>query len=224
MNRKELIEMIRQEIDAAAIESLKQNHSKQTSEKPAIKAFKPKGLSEDDIDAAIFYGGGQSQNEKDKYVPVTIKEGVDNIPKIMKSEVDDFEKKFREKIPNANIVFDKQANGYSMVLTKRPDGVEATATGIINSGPSGIIKWSFSIMNGATITSSNFLLRQENRTIFEDLYDFYSAWEKEWREKLTASPEVEPTPGTTDGANPPQAMGGKTGAGTGAGMGTAPTV
>jgi len=227
MNKKELIEMIREEIDSAVVDTLK-HHASNVGGNTQKQAFKPRGLSEEEIDSIIFHGGRKP--ESDKYFPITIKEVDEKSTKILKSEIDEFENKFKEKIPNATIIFDKQRNGFSMMLLKKPDGVEAITSGTINVGTAGKITWSFSILNGIQVTAVNFKLGQDNKTLFQDLYEFYKSWENEWRMKLTDSGagNNEIIPGSTDMGLPAQATMGQPGAvvspGSGVAPGTAPAV
>lgn len=112
MTRNELTEMIRQEIRSLAFEELRNKSKEKNSEKNRI--FKPKGLSEEELELALFHGGNKPE-EKDitKILPVTIKEGYNNsIPQIQSSEVTEFEDSFEEmlkEVDGASVVFDKQS-------------------------------------------------------------------------------------------------------------------
>lgn len=187
MTRKDLTEMIRQEIRSLAFETLR-NTTKEKS-----KVTKPKGLSEEELEFTLFYGGNKpEESDITKILPVTIKESYDNgIPKIQSSEIKLFEDSFEEMlgdVDGASVVFDKQSNGYSLKVWIGPEGIEAGASGIIEMGRKGKINWSFSLKNGLIVTTKDLGLDKGNKMVFDKLYNNYNAWQKEWREKLTIQP------------------------------------
>lgn len=205
MTRNELTEMIRQEIRSLAYEELRNKSKESKAEKNRI--FKPKGLSEEEIELTLFHGGSEPEEKRiNNILPVTIKENYDNgIPQIQSSEVtkfeDDFEKMLKE-VDGASVVFDKQSNGYSLKMSIGPKGIEAGASGVIEMGNRGNIKWAYSLKNGLTISAEDFNLDKGNRDVFEKLYQNYDAWQKEWRGKLTIQPaqqEVSPQEPQTGG-------------------------
>lgn len=193
MTHNELLEMIRQEIRTLAFETLRDTKKEKEDKN---KIFKPKGLSEEEIELALFHGGSKPE-EKDitKILPVTIKEGYDNgIPKIQSSEIVEFEDSFEsmmQEIDGASVVFDKQSNGYSLKMWIGPEGIEAGASGTIEMGKNGKIKWAYSLQNGLTVSTEDLQLDKGNRTVFEKLYNNYNSWQKDWREKLTIQPGKE---------------------------------
>jgi hypothetical protein len=198
MNKDELIEMIREEIHSLAFETLRSNAKEKNDKKNRI--FKPKGLSEDEIEYSMFYGG----NKPDKNglpQPITIREGYDSgIPQINSVEISQFEDSFEEmlqEIDGASVVFDKQSNGYSLKMWIGTEGIEAGASGVIEMGNKGKIKWAYSLKNGLIVSTEDLAVEQGNKRLLEKLYNNYDNWQKEWREKLTIQPgqeEAEPAP------------------------------
>lgn len=191
MTRNELTEMIRQEIRSLAFEELRNKSKEKNDNKNRI--FKPKGLSEDELEFALFHGGSKPE-EKDitKILPVTIREGYNNgIPQIQSSEVTEFEDSFEEmlkEVDGASVVFDKQSNGYSLKMWISKDGIEAGASGTIEMGSNGKVKWSYSLKNGLTVSTEDLIVDKGNRNVIDKLYNNYNTWQKDWREKLTISP------------------------------------
>ncbi|MEK6829155.1 MAG: hypothetical protein AABY15_03430 [Nanoarchaeota archaeon] len=189
MNRNELVEMIRQEIRSLAYETLRSSSQKDKKN----KIFKPKGLSEEELEITLFHGGSKPE-EKDitKILPVSIKENYGSgIPKIQSSEVTAFEDSFEEMlsdIEGASVVFDKQSNGYSLKMWIGQDGIEAGASGVIEMGNNGKIEWSYSLKNGLSINAKDLNVDKGNRYVVDKLYNNYNSWQKEWREKLTIQP------------------------------------
>lgn len=191
MTRNELVEMIRQEIRSLAYETLR-NKSSNNKKDDKRKAFKPKGLSEEEIEKSLFYGGEEPE-EDDAYtiIKTTIKESYDGIPKINSSEITEFEDSFEEmlkEIDGASVIFDTQSNGYSMKAWFDKEGIQAGASGVINLGREGKINWTFSLKDGLTVTTDDLFLDKGNKKVFEKLYNHYDSWQKDWREKLTIQP------------------------------------
>jgi hypothetical protein len=185
MTREDLFKLIQTEIQAVAFDSLKEKTLKEKT-KSTDDYMNSRSLTDADVDHILFHGGAQQEkfNINDR---VALKENAEPTLKITTTEIKDFEKSFEEimkNIPGASIVFDKQANGYSIVATKRADGVEAKASGIINLGDKGKVIWSYSILNGFNINAQNLKLSQSNKGMFEALANHYDDWQKNWREKL----------------------------------------
>ena len=195
MNKEDLLKLISKKIEEVTHEylrDLKNKHMAQTT----TDYLNSSSISEDEFDNMFFHGGSQPKNKEKKIGPITIKEGVDSNLKITVSEIKDFENSFEKilsDIPGASIVFDKQKNGYSIAATKRSDGVEAKASGIINLGDNGKIVWSYSILNGFNVNAQNLKLSQGNKNMFEALTNHYNDWQKKWREKLNLPSAAEPT-------------------------------
>ena len=197
MTRNELTEMIRQEIRSLAFEELRGKAKQSKAEKSKI--FKPKGLSEEELELTLFHGGEKpEENDVAKIMPITIKESYNNgIPQIQSSEVTNFEDSFEEmlkEIDGASVIFDKQSNGYSLKMSIGPEGIEAGASGIIQMGKKGKINWAYSLKNGLTISTEDLGVDKGNRSVVEKLYNNYDAWQKDWREKLTITPGQQETP------------------------------
>jgi len=192
MNKEELLEMIRQEVSALAFETLRSSSKEKEDQKNRI--FKPKGLSEDEIEYNMFYGG----NKPDKNgipQPITIRENYESgIPQINSIEITEFEDSFEEmlqEIDGASVVFDAQSNGYSLKMWIGPEGIEAGASGAIEMGNKGNVKFAYSLKNGLTISTEDLVVEQGNKRLLEKLYNHYDAWQKDWREKLTIQPGQE---------------------------------
>lgn len=196
MTREDIQKLVEREIQSVAHEYLKDLHSYKKSQETQ-NYLNSNSISEDEFDTVFFHGGNQPKHEEPKQSKITIKENTSSNLKITTSEIKDFENSFGEileKIPGASIVFDKQKNGYSIIATKRPDGVEAKASGIINLGENGKITWSYSILNGFNLNAQNLKLSEGNKTMFEALANHYNDWQKTWREKLNLPAASEPEP------------------------------
>lgn len=193
MNKDDLIEMIRSEIRSLAFETLR-NNSKKKKDNDKSRIFKPKGLSEEDVEYSIFHGGNKP-DKKRSGMPITIKEQYDNgLPTLQKSEIVAFEDGFEEmlkEIDGASVVFDIQSNGESFKAWMGKDGIEAGASGTIDMGDRGKMIWSYSLKNGIHITTEDLRVEQGNKRLMEKVYNHYDAWQKEWREKLTIQPGKE---------------------------------
>lgn len=213
MERSKIEKMISDSIQEVTHEYIKDLKTKNGSQQ-TTNYLNSTEISEDDIDATLFFGGHPKKNEK-KTGPITIKEATNNNLKITVGEIKEFENSFQkimENIPGASIVFDKQSNGYSILAVKRADGVEAKASGIINLGDNGKLTWSYSLLNGLILNAQNLKLSEGNKLMFEALYNHYNDWQKKWREMLNLpqAPEEEaapagnmsePAPGANAGAN-----------------------
>lgn len=188
MNREELTEMIRGEIQNLAFETLRTTKAGERQQKQEVK---PKGLTEDELEYAMFYGGNKPNKDGTINNSVFIKEGYDGIPKINSSDITEFEDSFEnvlQEIDGASVVFDKQSNGYSLKMWIGSEGIEAGASGIIEMGNKGKVKWAYSLKNGLTVSTEDLIIDNGNKRILEKLYNNYDAWQKDWREKLTISP------------------------------------
>ena len=186
MNREDLQKLIQDKIQEVTHEYLREL-SQNKKVKETSNYLNSSDIHEDEFDNIFFHGGSAPKNNNEKYGKITIKEGVESGLKITVSEIKEFENSFEEilkNIPGASIVFDKQKNGYSLSAVKRPDGVEAKSSGIINLGDNGKITWSYSLLNGFNVNAQNLKLSQGNKTMFEALTNHYDDWQKEWREKL----------------------------------------
>lgn len=200
MTREDLHNLIQKEIQAVAFEYLKEKTLKEKAQS-TDDHLNSRSITDDDVDHILFHGGGAKREDETKKGKIAIRENAEPTLKITVSEIKSFENSFEEilkNIPGASIVFDKQKNGFSLMATKRADGVEAKASGIINLGDNGKIIWSYSILNGFNLNAQNLKLSQGNKTMFETLANHYDDWQKDWREKLNlpsapeANQEVQP--------------------------------
>ena len=185
MNKQELSELINSEIRNALIEKAKESSS-QEKIKSSESYLKSEEITEEDFDRVLFFGGSEPKVEKHSRT-FTIKENNMNDVKITTTEIREFEDSFKEflgALPNATIVFNKQKNGYSLLATKKSDGIDAIASGIINLGSDGKITWFYSIMNGITLNAQNLKLDNDTKMISENLYNHFVVWQKTWRGKL----------------------------------------
>jgi hypothetical protein len=189
MTREELTEMIRGEIQQLAFETLRSGSAEKKEKK---KAFKPKGLTEDELEYALFYGGNEPNKDGSVNTSKFIKENFDSgIPKINSSDITQFEEGFEkvlQEIDGASVVFDQQSNGYSLKMWIGREGIEAGASGTIEMGNKGRLKWAYSLQNGLTVSTEDLAIEKGNKLIIEKLYNNYDSWQKDWREKLTVKP------------------------------------
>lgn len=185
MNKQELSELINSEIRNALIDKAKSSSSKEKIES-SESYLKSEEITEEDFDNVLFFGGSDPE-EKSSSRTFTIKENNMNDIKITTTEIRDFENSFKEllgMLPNATVVFNKQKNGHTLLATKKSDGIDAIASGVINLGSDGKIIWFYSIMNGVTLNAQNLKLDNDTKMISENIYNHFIVWQKTWREKL----------------------------------------
>lgn len=185
MNKQELSELINSEIRNALIDKAKSSSSKEKIES-SESYLKSEEITEEDFDKVLFFGGSDPE-EKSSSRTFTIKENNMNDIKITTTEIRDFENSFKEllgMLPNATVVFNKQKNGHTLLATKKSDGIDAIASGVINLGSDGKIIWFYSIMNGVTLNAQNLKLDNDTKMISENIYNHFIVWQKTWREKL----------------------------------------
>lgn len=179
MTKEKLLDMINDEIANLAINKLTK---KPELEQP--KSVETAHMTEDDFDEIVF-----SKKEKYEKPTYTIREAVQEIPKITNSEVREFENEVESfsSTNGASIVFDTQRNGYSLSIHKKPDGIEAYASGVFNFGMDGKVYWTFSLINGLNIGTENLQIEKNNKEFVSELYNFFDGWQKKWRERLSNS-------------------------------------
>lgn len=185
MNKQELSELINSEIRNALIDKAKSSKSQEKIES-SESYLNSEEITEDDFDKVLFFGGSEPKEEKHSRT-FTIKENNMNDIKITTTEIRDFESSFKEllgMLPNATVVFNKQKNGYTLLATKKSDGIDAITSGVINLGSDGKIIWFYSIMNGVTLNAQNLKLDNDTKMISENIYNHFIVWQKTWREKL----------------------------------------
>jgi hypothetical protein len=185
MNKQELSELINSEIRNALIDKAKSSSSKEKIES-SESYLKSEEITEEDFDKVLFFGGSDPEGKSSSRT-FTIKENNMNDIKITTTEIRDFENSFKEllgMLPNATVVFNKQKNGHTLLATKKSDGIDAIASGVINLGSDGKIIWFYSIMNGVTLNAQNLKLDNDTKMISENIYNHFIVWQKTWREKL----------------------------------------
>lgn len=187
MTRDELTEMIRSEIQELAFETLRTGNKEKKK-----KAFKPKGLTEDELEYALFYGGNKPNKDGTLSNATAIRENYEGgIPQINSSDITQFEESFEtmlQEIDGASVVFDTQSNGFTLKMWIGPNGIEAGASGTIEMGNKGKVRWAYSLQNGLTVSMEDLVVEKGNRSVLDKLYHNYDAWQKDWREKLTITP------------------------------------
>ena len=194
MNKQELQELIQSEIREALIGKAKSASSQQKVQ-ASESYLQSEEITEDDFDRVLFFGLEEPKEEKHRKT-FTIKENMNNDIKITTTEIREFENSFKEvlnAIPNATIVFNKQKNGYTILATKKSDGFDAIASGVINLGGDGKIVWFYSIMNGLTLNAQNLKLDNDTKTVSESIYNHFISWQTKWRDKLNY-PKTEDQP------------------------------
>lgn len=185
MNKQGLQELIQSEIREALINKAKGASSQQKIQ-ASTSYLQSEEITEEDFDRVLFFGLKEPKEEKNKKT-FTIKENMDSNIKITTTEIREFENSFKDvlnPLPNATIVFNKQKNGHTILATKKSDGIDAVASGVINLGNNGKILWFYSIMNGLTVSAQNLKLDNDTKMISENLYNHFVGWQTRWRDKL----------------------------------------
>lgn len=175
-------------------------------EKNKKSSFDAPDLSSEEIERIVFDGNSFEGIQK----KFNLREATDSLPKVTTAEIKEFENAMEQvvtSIPNATIAFDTQENGHFMKLLMNTRGAEAYASGSINMPDNGAIKWVFSLQDGMKIKTEQLVaINQENKTIITTLQDYYSGWQKDWRQKMSkSSSEVDiqiNQPEAQMGANP----------------------
>lgn len=173
----------------------------QLRKKRSASPHDPPSMTDDELDLILFHGGVEPMNES-----------FDGTAKIVTSDITEFENQMHEilaNIPNAILTFDEQQNGHSILLKNGNGSVDVMASGKIEFGNEGKMTWMFSIPNGLRISSTMLQITQENRDVFSDMFNYYTTWQKDWRQKLLAPNQGEDTETAMDaesmqqGAVPP---------------------
>jgi len=136
---------------------------------------------------ALFYGLEKNINSKPFRMAQITKNKLNEgsiIPSVTKTDVNKFESDFRASVVGATVVFDKQSNGYSLNFPKRQDGIEVFASGTIELGRNQKLKFKFSLIDGLMIDTVNFLINDDSKDVFENLFSYFQVWEKTWRENI----------------------------------------
>lgn len=204
MEKNSLENLIQKEIQKVTAEYLRDLKSRHQVKK-TDDYLNSNNMSEEEFDANFFFGGTKPDKIEKKTGPITIKENTSTGLRITTGEIKDFENSFKQildAIPGATIVFDKQKNGYTLSAIKKPDGIEANASGILNLGDNGKIIWTYSILNGLNLNAQNLKLEENNKLVFEALYNNYNDWQKKWRENLNLPNAKNDTAEETGGPAP----------------------
>ncbi len=175
MNKGQLMELIQRFIREAAVEQLKKRNR--------VSPLAPPDMSDDELDIVFFHG-----NMRDN-----LKESFDSAAKINASDITEFEQQMSEtvaNIPNAVLSFDKQRNGYSIML-KNEGTISVVASGKITFGSEGEMTWMFSIPNGFRIQTEQLQITNSNRDLISEMANYYNTWQKDWRQKLIAPDQGE---------------------------------
>lgn len=149
----------------------------QLRKKKAVSPHDPPDMEDGELDHILFYGGIDQ-----------LRESFDKTARINVSDITQFEQQMSEivsDIPNAVLKFDKQKNGYSIML-KNEGETTAVASGSITLGNEGSVMWMFSLMNGFRFTTEGLNVTQSNRDLIANIFDYYNTWQKDWRQKLIA--------------------------------------
>lgn len=184
MTNKDLEEFIRQEIwSAAAAELKRQKEAKANAPRPDA----PPQLDDREFDNLLFNGGYEDFGF---HKTVGLNESK-NPPNISSAEIQEFEKQFADILsnyPNTTVSFDQIGKAKKSMMFKQGNkGVAVTASGYVQAGNSGTVRWMFSIPNGFRIETEGLEITQENRDIITDIYNFYNEWQQSWRQKLTGN-------------------------------------
>lgn len=201
MKKKDLLELIRGQVRNAAVTHL-QGRKNGTP-------IKEDPFNETEFDTILFNGNYADGGIKRHF---GIHESTfESTPKIQTNDIKEFEIQFQNIIsntPNANLVFDKQKNNYSIMLKKQPSGISVYASGKILCGNEGEIRWFFSIPNGLRIETGGLEINQDNKNLFADMADYYDIWQKEWRLKLSSPDGGASTEQGSQPTQPPDVGGG----------------
>lgn len=173
MRKSELISLIKDAIRDRAVSKLSGNGAPKKKEEP---------FDENHFDSLLF-NGGYAEGIRRHF---GIHESQERV-KVQLSDIKGFESEMQNlisPIPNATLTFDKQKNGYSMMIKNMSGSLGVFTSGSIIFGNEGQIKWFFSIPNGVRFETDGLEITQDNKFLFEELYNYYVTWQKDWRLKL----------------------------------------
>lgn len=191
MRKSELISIIKDTIRDKAVAKLSGKGAPKKQEEP---------FDENHFDSLLFNGGYADGIRRH----FGIHESKERI-KVQLSDIKDFESEMQNlisPIPNATLQFDKQENGYSMMIKNISGSIGVFASGNIIFGNEGKIKWFFSIPNGVRLETDGLEITQDNKFMIEELYNYYVTWQKDWRLKLQ-DPQYKEEPELNLGAEQP---------------------
>ncbi len=170
------MELIQKLIHDAAVEQLRKRKAVSPHEAPEF--------SEGEFDKILFHGN----MDRTEPHPFGIRESFEQEAKINSSDITEFEQQMNDIVansPNAVLSFEKQKNGYSIML-KNEGAISVIANGKIQFGTEGEMTWLFSIPNGFRIETNGLMITQGNKDIITNLANYYDTWQKDWRQKLLA--------------------------------------
>lgn len=181
MNKKDLQDKIRERV-FGTVSTIMQEKKKQSR-------YAAPQLSQEELERVVFNGNSFEGIQK----KFSLREAHDTLPQITTAEIKEFEDAMENvvaNIPNATINFDVQSNGHYMEIKMTPQGGEALASGDIAIANNGSIKWIFSLQDGFKFMAEEpMMVDQDNKDMIAQLQDYYAAWQKDWREKLSKSRE-----------------------------------
>ncbi len=161
-------------------------------------------ISEDELDTILFKRGDGEDSRKfvglleaidqqagqETQQPPAPEENIDiQNTNVTTSEIKEFEQSFIQAIsdvPNCTIRFDKQKNGFSLLLKRKNGEVEVMSSGDLNFGNKGKVNWMISLRNGCKIKTDDLAIDQDSRNILDAIYNFYQTWQKNWRERINS--------------------------------------
>lgn len=177
MRKSDMMELIQKLIHDTAVEQLRKRKKVSPHEAPEMTV--------DELDKILFDGN----MDRDGSRRFGIRENdakFDNVAKINSSDITDFENKMNDIVansPNAVLSFERQKNGYSIML-KNGDPISVIANGKIVFGNQGEMTWMFSIPNGFRIQTEGLQIDQSNKDIITSLANYYDTWQKDWRQRM----------------------------------------
>lgn len=180
---QQIRELVRKSIDETAFEELKKAPAKKEKFFDELRQNAKKSAQA--AHDALFFGGNKDNLDG---TMKRISLGESAKPRINKTDVVNFEKDFQNFIPNATISLDTQKNGYALSFPKVPGGMEVYASGKLTFGQGQVADFKLSLLNGVMVNLLNFKPTQDNKTVLEDLYNFYHTWGDHWRETLGTAP------------------------------------
>ena len=173
MKKGHMMELIQRLIHDAAVEQLRK--------KRKASPHDPPKMTEDELDKIIFDGNMDTDVRS-----MRMSESFDSLAKISPSDITEFERQMNDMVatvPNAILSFDKQKNGYSIML-KNGQPISVVASGKVTFGSEGELIWMFSIPNGFRVQTEDLEVTQVNRDLVSNMSNYYDVWQKDWRQKL----------------------------------------
>lgn len=177
MRKSDMMELIQKLIHDAAVEQLRKRKKVSPHEAPEMTV--------DELDKILF-DGNMDRDGSRKFGIRENDSKFDNVAKINSSDITDFENKMNDIVansPNAVLSFERQNNGYSIML-KNGNPISVVANGKIIFGNQGEMTWMFSIPNGFRVQTDGLQIDQSNKDIITNLANYYDTWQKDWRQRM----------------------------------------